>query len=126
MPFTKCCCPKKSPPSEYQNNTFSRERHEDIHETLSRHFETEWDGLLRRTVTRDFCRVNYSQPKTKRASKEWPHSSSPERKKFRTTLMPTLLWDCTSKSPVLVQCKPRGTTTSINTELFCCKGLRSI
>ena len=40
-------------------------------------FEAEGDGFLGRTVTGDETRVHYQQPETKKASKEWRHTSSP-------------------------------------------------
>jgi len=61
-------------------------------------FEAEGDGFLERIVTGDETWVHYLQPETKKASKEWHHTSSPKRKKFRTKpsagkVMLTLFWD---------------------------------
>jgi len=47
-------------------------------------FEQEGDGFLGRDVTRNETWVHYHQPETKKASKEWRHTSSPKPKKFRT------------------------------------------
>jgi len=41
-------------------------------------------GFLGRIVTGDETWVHYHQPETKKASKEWRHTSSPKLKKFRT------------------------------------------
>jgi hypothetical protein len=47
-------------------------------------FEAEGDGFLGRIVTGDKTWVHYHQLETKKASKEWRHTSSPKLKKFRT------------------------------------------
>jgi hypothetical protein len=46
-------------------------------------FEAEGDDFLGRTVTGDETRVYYHQPETKKASKEWCHTST-KSKKFHT------------------------------------------
>jgi hypothetical protein len=60
-----------------------KERRVDACEELLRHLEAEGDGFLARIVTGDETWVHYHQTKTKRASKEWRHSSSPKPKEFR-------------------------------------------
>jgi histone-lysine N-methyltransferase SETMAR len=97
-----------------------KERRVDVCEILLRRYEAEGDGFLHRIVTCDECWVHYFQPETKRASKEWRHSSSPKPKKFRTTrsagkLMLTLFWDY--KGPILEHYMPRELT--INSESYC-------
>lgn len=62
-----------------------KERCEDVCVTLLQRFEADRDGFLRRLMTQDECREHYFQSETKRANKEWRHSSSPNPKKFRTT-----------------------------------------
>jgi len=47
-------------------------------------FEAEGDGFLGRTVTGDETWVHYYLPETKKAIKEWRHSSSPKPKNFCT------------------------------------------
>ncbi|PNF29048.1 hypothetical protein B7P43_G14049 [Cryptotermes secundus] len=51
---------------------------------LLRRFEQEGDDFLARIVTGDETWVHFHQPETKRASKEWRHSSAPKPKEFRT------------------------------------------
>jgi histone-lysine N-methyltransferase SETMAR len=75
-----------------------KERRVDACEELLRRFEAEGDGFLARIVTGDETWVHYHQPETKRASKEWLHSSSPKPKKFRVQpsegkVMLILFWD---------------------------------
>jgi len=73
-------------------------RHVDACQELLKHFEAEGDSFLGRIVTGDETWFHYHQPETKKASKEWPHTSSPKPKKFRTQpcagkFMLTLFWD---------------------------------
>jgi hypothetical protein len=49
-----------------------------------RRYETEGDGFLKLKVAGDKSWVHYYQPGTRRASKEWRHSSPPKPNKFRT------------------------------------------
>lgn len=75
-----------------------KERRVDACEELLRRFNVEGDSFLDRIVTGDETWVHYHQPETKRASKEWRHSSSPKPKKIRTQrsagkVMLTLFWD---------------------------------
>ena len=61
-------------------------------------FEADGDGFLGRTVTGDETWVHYHEPETKKANKEWRHTSSPKSKKFRTQpsagkVTMTLFWD---------------------------------
>ena len=75
-----------------------KDRRIDACEELLRRFEREGDDFLARIVTGDETWVHFHQPETKRASKEWRHSSSPKPKKFRTQpsagkVMLTLFWD---------------------------------
>jgi len=89
-----------------------RERRADACEEILRRFEREGDGFLARIVTGDETWVHFHQPETKRASKEWRHSSSPKPKKFRTEpsagkVILTLFWD--EKCVILERYTPRGT-----------------
>ena len=59
-----------------------RERCVDACEELLWRFEQEGEGFLARIVTGDKTWVHFHQPETKRASKEWRHSSSRKPKKF--------------------------------------------
>ena len=72
------------------------EWHVDACQELLKCFEAECNGFLGRIVTGDETWVHYHQPETKKASKEWRHTSSPKTKKFRTQpsagkVTPTLL-----------------------------------
>jgi len=92
-----------------------RKRRVDACEELLRRFEQEGDGFLARNITGDKIWVHFHQPETKRASKEWCHSSSPKPKKFRTEpsagmVMLTLFWD--EKGVILEHYTPRGTTVT--------------
>jgi len=92
-----------------------RERRVDACEELLRRFEREGDGFLVRIITEDETWVHFHQPETKRASKEWCHSSSPKPNKFRTEpsagkVMLTLFWD--EKGVILEHYTPRGTTVT--------------
>lgn len=87
---------------------------------LLQRYEAEGDDFLQRIVTGDESWVHYFQPETKRASKEWRHSTSPKPKKFRATLsagkvMLTLFWD--NKGAILEHYMPRGST--VNSESYC-------
>jgi len=61
-----------------------KERCVDACQELLKHFEVEGDGYLGRIVTGDETWVYYRQPETKKANKEWCHTSSPKPKIFRT------------------------------------------
>jgi hypothetical protein len=70
-------------------------------------------------VSGDESLVHY-QPETKRASKEWQHSTSPKPKKFRAAqsagkLMLMLFWNC--KGPILEHYMP--THCTVNSESYC-------
>jgi histone-lysine N-methyltransferase SETMAR len=54
----------------------------DACQELLKCFESEGDGFLGRIVMGDETWVHYHQPETKKASKEWRHTSSPKLKKF--------------------------------------------
>ena len=78
-------------------------------------FEAEGDSFLGRIVTGDETWVPYHQPETKRASREWCHTSSPKPKKFRTQpsvgkVMLTLFWD--ERGVILEHYMPRGNTVT--------------
>ena len=60
------------------------EWHVDACQELLKCFEAEGDGFLGGIVAGDETCVHYHQPETKKASKEWGHTSSPKPKKFRT------------------------------------------
>jgi histone-lysine N-methyltransferase SETMAR len=90
-----------------------KERRVDACEEPLLHFEAEGDGFLARIVTGDEIWVHYHQPETKRASKEWRHSSSPKPKKFRAQpsagkVMLTLFWD--EQGVILEHYMPQGNT----------------
>jgi histone-lysine N-methyltransferase SETMAR len=77
--------------------------------------EAESDRFLGRIVTGDETWVHYHQPETKKASKEWRHSSSPKLKKFHTQpsvgkVMLTLFWD--GQGVILEHYMPRGNTVT--------------
>jgi len=57
-----------------------KERRIDACQEILKRFEAEGDGFLGRIVTRDETLVHYHQPETKKASKEWRHTSSPKPK----------------------------------------------
>jgi hypothetical protein len=60
-----------------------KERYVDACQEILKRFEAEGDGFLGRIVTGDETWVDYHQPETKKASKEWRHTSSPKPRKFR-------------------------------------------
>jgi histone-lysine N-methyltransferase SETMAR len=75
-----------------------KEQHVDACQELLKRFEAEGDDFLERIVTGDGTWVHYHQPETKKASKEWRHTSSPNPKIFCTQpsagkVMLTLFWD---------------------------------
>ena len=85
---------------------------------LLKRFEAEDDGFLGRIVTGDETWVHYHQPETKKASKEWRHTSSPKPKKFLTQpyagkVMVTLFWD--ERGLSLERYMPRGNTVTSTT-----------
>ena len=59
-----------------------KERRVDACQELLKRFEAEGDGFLGRIVTGDETWVHYHQPETKKASKEWRHTSPPKPKKI--------------------------------------------
>jgi len=90
----------------------------DVCQELLKCFEAEGDGFLGRTVTGDETWVHYHQSETKKASKEWHHTSSPKPKKFRTQpsagkVMLTLFWD--ERGVILEHYMPRGNTVTSET-----------
>jgi len=54
--------------------------HVDASQELLKRFEAESDGFLGRIVTGDETWFRYHQPETKKARKEWRHTSSPKPK----------------------------------------------
>ena len=62
-----------------------KERRVDACQELLKRFEAEGDGFLGRIVTRYETWVHYHQPETKRASKEWRHTSSSKPTKIPHT-----------------------------------------
>jgi len=75
-----------------------KERRVHACQELLKRFKAEGDGFLGRIVTGDETWVHYHQPETKKASKEWRHTSSSNPKKictqpFAAKVMLTLLWD---------------------------------
>lgn len=92
-----------------------KQRRVDACGELLRRYEAEGDAFLARIVTGDESWVHYHQPETKRASKEWRHTSSPKPKKFRTQLsagkvMLTLFWD--ARGVILEDYMPHGVTVT--------------
>jgi hypothetical protein len=92
-----------------------KERRVDACQELLKRFEAEGDGFLGRIVTGDETWVHYHHPETKKASKEWRHTSSPKPKKFlsqpsarKVTL--TLFWD--ERGVILEHYTPRGDTVT--------------
>ena len=78
-------------------------------------FEAERDGFLGRLVTGDETWVHCHQRETKKASKEWRHTSSSKPKKFRTQpsagkVMFTLFWD--ERGVILEHYMPRGNSVT--------------
>jgi hypothetical protein len=59
-----------------------KERRVDACQELLKRCKAEGDVFLERTVTGDETWVHYHQPETKKASKEWRHTSSPKQKNF--------------------------------------------
>ena len=86
----------------------------DACQELLKRSEAEGDGFLERIVTRDETWVHYHQPETKKASKEWRHTSSPKPKKSRTTICgkgyADFLWD--ERGVILEHYMPRGNTVT--------------
>ena len=97
-----------------------KDRCVDACEELFHCLQVEGDGFLGRIVTGDETWVHYHQPETKRASKEWCHSSSRKPKKFRTQpstgkVMLTLFQD--EKGVILEHYMDKGATvTSVTYE----------
>ena len=91
------------------------ERRFDACRELLERFEAEGDGFLGRIVTGDETWVHYHQSETKKASKEWRHTSSSKPKKFCTQpsagkVMVTPLWD--ERGVILEHYMPRGNTVT--------------
>jgi hypothetical protein len=61
-----------------------KERCVDACQEVLKCFEADVDDFLGRIVTADEIWVQYHQPETKKASKEWRHTSSPKPKNIRT------------------------------------------
>ena len=85
------------------------------HQELLKRFEAEGDGFLGRIVTGDETWVHYNQPETKKASKEWRHTSSPKPKNFVThpsagKVLLALFWD--ERWVILEHCMPKGNTVT--------------
>ena len=96
-------------------------RVDDVCQELLKSFEAESDGFLGRIVTGDKTWVHYHQSETKKASKEWHHTSSPKPKKFRTQpsvgkIMLTLFWD--ERGVILEHYMPRGNTVTSATYAY--------
>ena len=92
-----------------------KERRVDACQEHFRLFEAEGDGFLVRIVTRDETWVQYHQPETKQASKEWCHSSSPKPKQCRTQpsagkVKLTFFWD--ERGVILEHYMPGGNTVT--------------
>jgi len=92
-----------------------KERRVDACQEHLKRFEAEGIGFLGRTVTGDETWVHYHQPETKKARKEWHHTSSPKPKNFRTQtsagkVMPTLFSD--EREVILEHYMPWGNTVT--------------
>jgi hypothetical protein len=61
-----------------------KERRVDGCQELLKHFGAEGEDFLGRIVTGDETWVHYHQAETKKASKEWRHTSSPKTKTFHS------------------------------------------
>jgi len=95
-----------------------KEWHVDACQNHLKRFEAEGDGLLGRIVKGDETWVHYHQPETKKASKEWHHTSSPKPKKFCAQpsagkVMLTLFWD--KRGIILEHYIPKGNTVTRTT-----------
>jgi len=94
-----------------------QERRMDTCKELLELSQTDGDPFFQRIVTVDESTTHYFQPETKRASKEWRHSNSPNPTNFLPNvllgkLMLTLFWD--SKGPSLERYMNKGTTITIS------------
>jgi len=84
-------------------------------------YSTEGEGFLKSIVTGDETWILYDTPETKDQSKQWMHTSSPNKpKKFKQTfnnrkVMATVFWD--QKGVLLVEFMEPGTT--INAAVYC-------
>jgi len=91
-----------------------KERHVDACQQLLKRFQAEGDGFLGRNVMGDETWVYYHQLETKKASKEWCHTSSPKLKKFCTQpagkVMLTLFLD--EREVILEHYMSRGNTVT--------------
>jgi len=92
-----------------------KERRVDACQEHFKRFKAEGDGFPGTIVTGDEIWVYYHQPETKKASKEWRHTSSPKPKKFRTQpsagkVMLTLFWD--ERRVILEHYMPRGNSVT--------------
>jgi histone-lysine N-methyltransferase SETMAR len=92
-----------------------KERRVDVCQELLQRYKTEGGGFLERIVTGDESWVYHFQPETKKASKEWRHSTSPKPKKFRTQasagkVMLKLFWD--HRGPLVEYYMSKGTTVT--------------
>jgi hypothetical protein len=63
-----------------------KKRRVDACQEVLKSFETEVDDFIERTVMGDETWVHYYQPETKKARKEWRHTSSPKPKISHTTI----------------------------------------
>ena len=87
-------------------------------ELLAR-YEADGDDFLSCIVTGDETWVHHYEPETKRQSMEWHRTTSPRKKKFKTTpsagkVMATVFWD--SEGVILIDVLPHGET--INSEVY--------
>jgi len=92
-----------------------KERYVYASQELLKRFEAEGDGFIGRIVTGDETWVHYHQPGTKRASKEWRHTSSLKPKNFCTQpfagkVMLTVFWD--ERGVILEHYMLRGNTVT--------------
>jgi len=92
-----------------------KERRVDACQEHLKCFVAEGDSFVGRIVTGDETWGHYHQPETKKAIKEWRHTSSPKSKKFRTQpsdgrVMLTLFWD--ERGVIFEHYMPRGNTVT--------------
>jgi len=92
-----------------------KDRRGDACQELLKRFEAEGDDFLGNIVTGDETWAHYHQPETKKASKEWRHTSSPKPKKFPTQpsagkVMLTLFWN--ERGVILEHYMPRRNTVT--------------
>ena len=78
------------------------DRHKETKKTIAinllHRYETEGEEFLSNIVTGDETWVHFFEPESKRQSMEWHHTTSPTRKKFKSSpsvgkVMASVFWD---------------------------------